>query len=77
VAGGDKGGAVRRLMSRPPMLGTTPIFVGDDVTDEAGFIAARELGGHGILIGPEQPTAADYRIACPGDLRAWLADAVR
>lgn len=77
VPGGDKGCAVRRLMSRPPMQGTHPIFIGDDVTDEPGFVAARELGGHGILIGPQRPTAADYRLACPADLRNWLAEAVR
>lgn len=77
VAGGDKGRAVHRLMSRPPMLGTRPIFIGDDVTDEPGFAAARELGGHGIFIGVPQPTAADYRIASPEDLRRWLAEALR
>lgn len=72
VAGGDKGRAVRRLMGRPPMRGTRPIFIGDDVTDEPGFEAARELGGHAILVGQPRPTAADYGIACPADLRAWL-----
>jgi trehalose 6-phosphate phosphatase len=77
VAGGDKGRAVHRLMTRPPMRGTRPLFVGDDVTDEYGFAAACELGGHGILIGPARPTAADYRLPCPTDLRSWLTEAVQ
>lgn len=77
VAGGDKGRAIHRLMDRPPMLGTKPVFIGDDVTDEPAFVAARDLGGHGIVIGSVQPTAADYRIDSPADLRGWLAEAVR
>lgn len=77
VAGGDKGRAIYRLMARPAMADTRPIFVGDDVTDEPGFAAARELGGHGILVGAPRETAADYGLARPSDLRDWLAEAVR
>ena len=77
VAGGDKGRVVHRLMDRPPMRGTRPVFVGDDVTDEAGFVAARALGGHGVLIGAARATAADHRLDSPAALRAWLAEAVR
>ena len=29
------------------MAGTTPVFAGDDLTDEAGFAAAQALGGAG------------------------------
>jgi trehalose 6-phosphate phosphatase len=76
AAGSDKGSAVHRLMSRPPMRGTPPIFVGDDITDEAGFGAARQLGGHGILVGPSRATAAEFGLPCPADLRRWLAEAV-
>jgi len=77
IAGGDKGRAVRRMMSRLPMKGTTPIFIGDDDTDEAGFAAARELGGHGILVGTPRPTTADFWISSPAVLRDWLWEAVR
>lgn len=73
VPGGDKGTAVHRLMSRSPMKGTVPIFVGDDVTDEAGFVAARELGGAGILVGEPRPTEAAYSLADPSAVRNWLA----
>lgn len=70
--GSDKGVPVRRLMQRRPMAGTRPLFLGDDVTDEAGFEAAHELGGAGILIGPSRPTAATYRLPDPAAARAWL-----
>lgn len=77
VAGGDKGRAVRRMMDRLPMKGTTPIFIGDDDTDEPGFAAARELDGHAILIGTLRPTAADFGISSPAILKDWLWEAVR
>lgn len=74
-AGGDKGSAIRRLMEEPAMRGTRPVFVGDDDTDEPGFRAVEAMGGAGILVGPERPSAARYRLA---DVRAaveWLAQA--
>jgi len=77
VAGSDKGGAVRRLMRWPPMAGTIPVFAGDDLTDEAGFAAARRLGGHGILIGEPRPTAADFGLPSPPALREWLWGALQ
>lgn len=77
AAGGDKGRAVQRLMGRAPMKGTTPVFVGDDVTDEAGFAAVRELGGHAILIGTPRSTAADFGLQSPVALRDWLWAAVQ
>lgn len=77
VAGGDKGRAVRRMMTRLPMKGTTPIFIGDDNTDEAGFEVARELDGHAILVGSPRPTAANFGISSPAVLRDWLWAAVR
>lgn len=70
--GGDKGVPVRRLMQRAALAGTRPVFLGDDVTDEAGFEAAQALGGAGILIGPGRPTAASYRLPDPAAARAWL-----
>lgn len=77
VAGGDKGLAVQRLMGRAPMKGTAPVFAGDDVTDEAGFAAARELGGHAILIGSPRATSADFSLPSPGALREWLRATVQ
>lgn len=72
LPGGDKGKAVRTLMSRPPMAGTRPIFMGDDETDEPAFVAANELGGAGILVGRREGSAARYTVANPAAVRGWL-----
>jgi trehalose 6-phosphate phosphatase len=77
MPGTDKGTAVRRLMHQPPMLGTRPVFVGDDLTDEAAFEAAKALGGVAVLVGPNRPTAATFSLSGPGAVRRWLADYVR
>lgn len=72
TGGSDKGDAVRALMARPEMAGASPLFVGDDVTDEAGFAAAVALGGGGVLVGLSRPTAARYRLADVTATRSWL-----
>lgn len=73
--GTDKGDAVARLMRLPAMAGARPLFLGDDLTDEAGFRAAAALGGAGILIGDPRETAAAYRLAGVAETLAWLDEA--
>lgn len=70
--GADKGDAVRALMAQAPFAGARPIFVGDDLTDEHGFAVAAELGGAGVLVGVERPSAALYRLPSVGAVTAWL-----
>lgn len=70
--GVDKGKAVRALAAHPPFAGRVPVFVGDDATDEDGFRAAREQGGHGIKVGPGE-TAAEFRIPGVEGVHDWLA----
>jgi trehalose 6-phosphate phosphatase len=70
--GRDKGWAVRALMARPEMQGTRPVFIGDDITDEAAFAAAGELGGYGILVGKPRQSAARYRLKDVAEVRSWL-----
>ncbi|HLZ79868.1 MAG TPA: trehalose-phosphatase [Sphingomonas sp.] len=70
--GADKGDAVRRFLSEPPMAGTPPLFVGDDLTDEAGFAAAERLGGMGILVGAARETAARYGLPDVAAVHRWL-----
>lgn len=72
VPGRDKGFAVRAVMERATSAGTMPIFVGDDLTDEAGFSAAEELGGFGVVVGNRNPTAARYRLGTVAEVHAWL-----
>jgi trehalose 6-phosphate phosphatase len=75
-ATGNKGSAVRLLMSEEAHKGARPIFIGDDLTDEHGFEAARELGGAGILVGPQRDTAADYRLPDVTAVHRWLQTSV-
>jgi trehalose 6-phosphate phosphatase len=70
--GGDKGQAIRTLMTEPTLAHTRPLFMGDDHTDEPGFAAAATLGGAGILVGPRRPTAARYRLDGVEAALAWL-----
>jgi len=72
VTGGNKGSAVHMMMKRAEMALTLPIFVGDDDTDEAGFIAAREYDGAGVLVGKQRPSAALYRLPDPAAVHNWL-----
>ncbi len=59
-------------MAEPPFRGAEPVFVGDDLTDEFAFEAARDLGGHGVLVGPERATAASFRLEDVAAVLAWL-----
>jgi len=70
--GADKGTAVHAFMAEPPFAGARPVFVGDDLTDEDGFLAADELGGFGILVGRRTPTNARYGVADPAAVQQWL-----
>jgi len=65
--GADKGSAVAALMAEAPFTGRSPIFIGDDVTDEDGMRAARALGGAGMRV--------DEFFGDPDGVRGWLARA--
>jgi trehalose 6-phosphate phosphatase len=68
----DKASAVHTFMRLSPFAGAQPIFIGDDLTDEAGFAACRQLGSHGILVGERAQTAAGYRLPDVASVHAWL-----
>ncbi len=46
----SKGSALRAFLDQPPFEGRKPLAIGDDVTDEAMFRMANQLGGHSIRI---------------------------
>ncbi len=77
TAGGDKGQAVEAFLAEWPFHGSKPIFVGDDLTDEDGFLAAQAAGGFGVLVGPSsRQTVARYRLADVGAVLDWLEAAI-
>jgi trehalose 6-phosphate phosphatase len=74
--GRDKGTAMLEYMAEPPFAGRLPVFAGDDLTDEYGFVAASHLGGWAVKVG-RGPTRARYRLPDVASVRAWLGTALQ
>lgn len=75
-AGANKGEVIRKLMMTEPFAGRTPVFVGDDLTDEAGFAIVNDLSGHSIKVGPG-PTCARFRLRTVTQVRQWLSEGMK
>jgi trehalose 6-phosphate phosphatase len=71
-AGYSKGGAIQAFMSEQPFRGRQPLFIGDDVTDEAGFDAVNQLKGISVRVGHSTQTAAKYRLENVQAVIGWL-----
>lgn len=71
-AGVSKGTALAAMMREPPFAGATPMMLGDDLTDESAFAAAREMGGEGVLVGALRKTSARAQLADVGSVHRWL-----
>lgn len=68
--GADKGQAVTVILQHFNQISQSrkktllPIFIGDDVSDEAGFLAVQQHNGIAIKVGqPMQPTHANYYVS--------------
>ena len=70
--GFDKGRAISALLEVPPYRGRTPVFAGDDYTDESGFALVNAREGISVLVGDRAPSAACFHLADPAAVRAWL-----
>lgn len=69
--GNDKGAAIAGFMQQAPFAGRTPVFVGDDLTDEKGFQAVNALQGITVKVG-EGSSHARYRLGRVTDVYLWL-----
>lgn len=72
MGGGGKDRAVGILMNSAPFAGAHPVFIGDDITDEDGFVEAARHGGTTILVGEREGSAAQFGLADPAAVRDWL-----
>ncbi len=72
----SKGTALAEFMAQPPWAARRPVFIGDDVTDEAAFAELPRWNGLGLAVGQDRPGAvACFRTAA--EVRNWLAELVR
>jgi trehalose 6-phosphate phosphatase len=75
--GPGKGGSVAAFLEAAPFSGRTPVFIGDDFTDESGFDTAQRLGGFGVIVGPRRPTNAVYALDDVASALNWLEMSIR
>jgi trehalose 6-phosphate phosphatase len=74
-SGFTKATGVRELMTHEPFRGRRPIFIGDDVTDEAVFAIVPDFGGLAFSVGRRATGVADH-FDEPREVREWLAHLV-
>lgn len=67
-----KGTSIASFMREAPFIGRTPVFIGDDVTDEDAFAVVNELNGISIKVGPAEVTLARHRLGGVSDVLRWL-----
>jgi trehalose 6-phosphate phosphatase len=74
VCGPDKGDALTAIMTGKSFRNRKPFYFGDDLTDEAAFRAAAQLGGIGVFVGlRERPTSALAQVASCDDVLNFIA----
>jgi trehalose 6-phosphate phosphatase len=72
--GYSKRTAIEAFMAEAPFAGRTPVFIGDDVTDEDGFHAVNDMGGYSVRVGQSPTTAARYTFGSVSAVTAWLRE---
>lgn len=72
MPGPSKGDSIRDFMATEAFRGMTPVFAGDDITDEHGFAEVDRLGGFGVLVGAPRETNARFGLRNVDDVLAWL-----
>ena len=67
----SKGTGLKHLMQHPPFVERTPVFLGDDTTDEDVFRVLPDYEGFGFSVGRRIDGAA-HVFESPGEVRRWL-----
>lgn len=68
----DKGTAIAQFMRESPFRARTPVFLGDDLTDESGFAAVNALGGVSVRIAGAGATLARHQLDSVRDVLRCL-----
>lgn len=76
ASGVSKAIGVRELMMNEPFEGRTPVFLGDDVTDETVFAIMPDLKGVSFSVG-RRARGVQGHFDTPSDVRAWIAQLLR
>ncbi len=72
----SKGTAVAEFMAHAPWARRRPVFIGDDVTDEAGFAVLPRWSGLGLSVGQQRPGAV-IGFQTADEVRTWLTQLVQ
>ncbi|MBV9827458.1 MAG: trehalose-phosphatase [Alphaproteobacteria bacterium] len=68
-----KGAAIAAFLSESPFCGRTPVFVGDDTTDEDGFVEVNRRAGTSVRVGAaDASTAAAFTLPSVDAVLQWL-----
>jgi trehalose 6-phosphate phosphatase len=67
-----KGSSITAFMQEAPFVGRTPVFIGDDVTDEDAFAVVNEMSGVSIRVGNPAATLARHRLGGVSEVLRWL-----
>jgi trehalose 6-phosphate phosphatase len=68
-----KSAAIERFMGTRPFAGRRPVFIGDDVSDEAGFEYVNACDGISIRVRPGATTEARFALPDVASVHEWLA----
>ena len=71
--GVNKGEAIAAFMQEAPFRGRKPVFVGDDLTDEAGFSVVNQLSGVSVKVGGGE-TQARWRLPDVAAVHLWISN---
>ena len=72
----NKGLAVERFLKEDAFRGRRPVFVGDDVTDQAAFDVVTRRGGYAFAVSRAMDGTMDW-FESPNEVRKWLGQMAR
>lgn len=69
----NKARAVESFLELPEFNGKTPVYLGDDITDEDAFIFVNKQNGISVKVGESGQTAAREKLPSTDAVQDWLA----